>query len=342
MAMQIVVPKRGGPEVLVEREAPPLRPGPGEVLIRVKAAGVNFADLLGRMGLYPEAPPFPYCPGYEAAGVVEARGTDTDRFAEGDRVVAFTRFGGYADRALTLESMTFPLSGRIPFEAGAAFPVNFATADLALFAAGRLRDGDRVLVLGGAGGVGSAAVRLCRRRDVTVLATAGSPEKIAFLAAEGVHHPIAYREADVREEVMRATGGEGVDLVLDPVGGRTLARSLTLLAPLGRVVAYGASELAPGRKRSLWRVFRTLRAFPRPRVTDLMMENRGIHGLNLLPLFGRADLAERFREELLPRLASGEIGPVIHRILPLTAEGAAEAHRELHERRNIGKVVLVR
>ncbi len=339
---EIVVGRRGGPEVFVERQGAAASPGPGEIGIRVEAAGVNFADVLGRMGLYPEAPPIPFCPGYEVAGTVAATGPGVEAFRPGDRVLAFTRFGGYAESAVTLASMTFPLPAGVSFDEGAAFPVNYATADLALSVAGALRAGERVLVHGGAGGVGTAAVRLALRRGAVVLATAGSPEKTAFLLREGVHRAIDHRRESVPDAVRAATGGEGVHLVLDPRGGAGLAESLALLAPLGRVVAYGVSEMAPGRRRSLLRALRVLWSFPRIRATDLMMENRGVLGLNLLTLFGRADLAARFSTEVLPLLAAGRVRPVIHARLPLTAAGAAEAHRILHDRGNVGKVVLVR
>jgi NADPH:quinone reductase-like Zn-dependent oxidoreductase len=342
MSRAIFVTRRGGPEVLADRELPEPNPGPGEVAIRVMAAGVNFADLLGRMGLYPEAPPIPFVPGYEVAGTVTAAGEGVADFAPGDRVLALTRFAGYAESAVTLASMAFRIPDSVPFDEAAAFPVNYATADLALFRVGALIDGERVLIHGGAGGVGSAAVRLARRRDVTIFATAGSPEKVGFMRREGVHHPLDHHREDVRAAVLGATGGDGVHLVIDARGGRGLRESLGLLAPLGRVVAFGVSEMVVGPRRSILRVLRALIAIPKAKPVDLMMKNRGILGLNLLPLFGRADLAARFRSEVLPLLQSGEARPVIHARLPLTAAGAAEAHRLLHARANTGKIVLIR
>ena len=339
---RIVITRRGGPEVLAEREAPRPEPGPEEVRIRVEAAGVNFADLMGRMGLYPEAPPIPYCPGYEVAGTVSAVGAGVESLTEGRPVLAFTRFGGYAEEAVAPASMVFPIPTGVSATAAAAFPVNFATASLCLFRVGGLAGGDTVLIHGGAGGVGTAAVRLALRGDVTVLATAGSPEKVEFLRREGVALAIDHRRSDILFEVMRATDGEGVHLVLDPRGGRPLLQSMDLLAPLGRVVSYGVSEIVPGHRRSIWRALRVFLTFPRVKVLDLLAGNRGILGLNLLPLFGRDDLARRFAEEVLPPFGAGEIEPVVHAELPLTAEGAAEAHRSLHDRENLGKVVLVR
>jgi NADPH:quinone reductase-like Zn-dependent oxidoreductase len=147
----IFVTRRGGPEVLADREVPEPVPGPGEVVIGVEAAGVNFADLLGRMGLYPEAPPIPFVPGYEVAGMVTAIGEGVTEPAAGARVLALTKFAGCAESAVTLASMTFPIPDHVPFDEAAAFPVNFATADLALFRVGAPRDGERVLIRSGRG-----------------------------------------------------------------------------------------------------------------------------------------------------------------------------------------------
>lgn len=341
MPRAIAISKRGGPEVLVDREIPRVAPGPGEVRIDVRAAGVNFADLMGRMGLYPEAPPIPYCPGYEVAGLVDAVGQGVTEIEPGDRVMAVSRFGGYATTAVTKANMAFPLPDGMDFATAAAIPVNFATAELALFAVGALRPGETVLIHGGAGGVGTAAVRLAKRMDVKILATAGGPEKQQFLEKEGVAAAIDYRREDVPGAVRDATGGEGAHLVLDPRGGKGLTESLTLLAVLGRVVAFGAAEIAPGRRRNLLQVIRTVLAFPKIRPVDLLRRNCGIHGLNLLPLYGQSALSRRFRTELLPLFAAGEIAPVLHGTYPLTAEGARQAHEVLHARENLGKTVLL-
>ncbi|MEN8149060.1 MAG: zinc-binding dehydrogenase [Planctomycetota bacterium] len=341
MPNAIMIARRGGPEVLVDREVPTRAPGPMEVRISVRAAGVNFADLMGRMGLYPEAPPIPFCPGYEVAGVVDAVGEGVTNVAEGDRVVAVTWFGGCATEVVTLAVMTFRIPDDLPFATAAAIPVNFATADLALFAVGALSKGERVLIHGGAGGVGTAAVRLAKRAGAVVIASAGSPAKAAFLREEGVHAAIDYRAEDVPAAVRATTDGEGVHVVLDPRGGQGIRESLDLLCPLGRVVAFGVSELATGRKRNLLGVIAKVLRFPKISPLSLLKTCRGVHGLNLLPLYGREDLARRFEERLLPPIVSGEIAPVIHGTYPLTADGARRAHEALHARENIGKTVLV-
>ena len=341
MPSAITITRKGGPEVLCDREIPRIDPGPGQLRIAVRAAGVNFADLMARMGLYPEAPPLPFCPGYEVAGIVDAVGEGVTNVAAGDRVLAITRFGGCAEEVVTDATMTFAIPNTLPFATAAAVPVCFATADLALFAVGALSEGERVLIHGGAGGVGTAAVRLAKRAGAIVIASAGSPAKAGFLRNEGVHTAINYRAEDVPSAVRSATDGEGVHLILDPRGGQGIRESLDLLCPLGRVVAFGVSELAPGRTRNLLGVIARVLRFPKINPISLLKTCRGIHGLNLLPLYGREDLARRFEERLLPPILSGEVAPVIHAEFPLNAEGARLAHEALHSRENIGKTVLV-
>jgi len=339
----IVIPKNGPPSVFEERELPDRRLGPKDVRVRVEAAGVNFADLMGRVGLYPDAPPCPYAPGYEIAGRVEEAGAQVaPTLAPGARVMATTRFWGYADRVRCAEHWVVPIPDEVDFASAAAVPVNYLTAYLALIHCGAARAGDRVLVHGGAGGVGLAVLDLARPLNVALYATAGSDEKCARLEALGVKRAFNYRTGDYAEEARRELRGGGFQLILDPLGPASFEKGLALLEPLGRIVCYGFSSLVTGSKRKLWHAVTSVLKAHKVNPITLMNQNKGIHGLNLAQLFTQRALHRRAMEEMRGLLVAGEIHPTIDKTFPLSARGAADAHIYLHERRNFGKVVLVR
>ncbi|TMQ02560.1 MAG: zinc-binding dehydrogenase [Deltaproteobacteria bacterium] len=242
---QIWITKPGPPEVLQVRDAPDPTPGSGEVRIRVRAAGINFADLMARVGLYPDAPKVPCVVGYEVSGVIDAIGSGVTRFAVGDRVFGMPRFGGYTDTLVISEAQVFRMPDAMSFEEAAAMPVVYLTAHHMMLFTGNLRRGSRVLVHSAAGGVGLAAIDLARSRDCEIYGIAGAA-KHDFLRQRGCQHPID-SAADYVAEVTRATGGKGVDLVLDPVGGKSWSQGYSLLAPVGRLVAFGLSAAASGR-----------------------------------------------------------------------------------------------
>jgi NADPH:quinone reductase-like Zn-dependent oxidoreductase len=338
----IVVPRNGPPEVFEEHEIEERRLAPQDVRIRVLAAGVNFADLMGRVGLYPDAPPLPYAPGYEVAGVVEEAGPRVDpSLAPGTRVVAVTRFWGYADRVRTPAYCAAPIPPDLDAVTAAALPVNYLTAHLALLHVGNARKGERVLVHGGAGGVGLAVLDLARPLGVEMYATAGSDEKCRYLESRGVVKAVNYRTADYEEAFRAALRGRGFHLVLDPLGPDSFEKGLRLLEPLGRVVCYGFSTLVTGRKRNLWHAATTYLGKAKVNPVTLMNRNAGIFGLNLAHLFEERDLLRQGLAELVRRATAKEVAPVVARTFPLTASGAAEAHAFLHDRKNVGKVLLV-
>ena len=247
---QIVIVRYGAPEVLEPRETPDPMPGEGEIRITVHASGVNFADVLARLGLYPDAPKPPVTVGYEVSGRVDAVGPGVASHRVGDRVVALTHFGGYADRVVTPEALAVPIPESIDDIVAAAIPVNYLTALIALYRLSNITGADVVLIHGAGGGVGIAATQLARLRGATIIGTASSSKHDA-IRAQGVDHAIDYRQADVTAEVRRLTNGRGADVVLDPIGGRSFADSYRLLAPLGRLVMYGVSSIAPGRAAQL-------------------------------------------------------------------------------------------
>ena len=334
---QVWIPRIGGPEVLELREAPDPEPKRGQVRVRVRAAGVNFADILARMGLYPDAPPLPAVVGYEVAGEVDKLGPEVGELTIGSRVLAMTRFGGYADQICVPLEQLAPVPARLSFVEAAALPVNYLTAWIMLVHLGNVHLGERVLVHGAAGGVGQAAVQICRARGAQVIGTAsaGKHERLRQL---GVQHCIDYHTEDFEREVMRLTEGAGVAIALDAVGGESFQKSYRCLEHLGRLYMYGVSSLAPGRKRSVYRAARGLLAMPKFKPVPLMQENRGVQGVNLGHLWHRPALVRGMLDDILKLVEEGTLAPVVDSRFPL--EEAAAAHARIQDRENFGKVVL--
>src|SRR5829696_4766235 len=277
---QAVIARHGGPDVFELREAPDPVPGAGELRIRVRAAGINFADILARIGLYPDAPKPPVVVGYEVAGVVDAVGHGVTNPHEGDRVVALTRFGGYSDYVVVPAAQAYRFPDRLSDAEAAAVPVTYLTAAIALYRMAALTSGETVLVHNAGGGLGIAATQLARLRRATVIGTASAGKHDA-LRAFGVEHTIDYRHANVVDEVRRITKGRGVDVVLDPIGGPSFLASYRLLAPLGRLVVFGLSAAAPSERRNWWQAFRAWRSTPKFDPLSMINRNRGVFGLHV-------------------------------------------------------------
>ena len=335
----IFITRRGGPEVLEVREVPDPAPGPGQVRIAVRAAGLQFADVMARMGLYPDAPKLPAVVGYEVAGEVDAVGAGVTSPAPGDRVLALVRFGGQAGKVVLPAQQAVPMPDGMTFEQGAALPVNYLTAYHSLFRIGRLSPGQAVLVHMAAGGVGIAALQLCRTvPGVTVYGTA-SAGKHEVIRAEGCDHPIDYRNRDYEAEVRRLSGGRGVDLVLDALGGADWKKGYRLLRPGGMLVTYGFANLATGPRRSLFVAARQLLSVPRFSPITLMDDNRGVAGVNLGHLWGEPEMVMGELEALLGLFREGKIRPRVDSAFPFEEAGAA--HERLQGRGSVGKVLLV-
>jgi NADPH:quinone reductase-like Zn-dependent oxidoreductase len=339
----VVITKHGGPEVLQVQEMPDPPVGPGEVRITVKAAGINFADTVARVGLYPDAPSVPCVVGYEVAGEVESVGEGVEDHKPGDRVLAGTRFKGYAELVTVPSEMVYSLPKKLSFEQGAAFPVNYATAQAGLVTMGGLEQGDRALIHAAAGGVGIAAIQIAKLRGAEVFGTA-SPSKHDAIREQGVDHAIDYRSQDFAEEVMRITDGEGVDVILDALGPTSARKGYRILRAGGCLILYGASEVSTGEKRNLVAAGRAaLKApfatLPWWKSIGVMNENKGMFGLNMLHWWDQEGSLDRVLQPLLPQLEKGDLQPVVAEAFPF--EQAPDAHRFIAERRNIGKVVLV-
>jgi NADPH:quinone reductase-like Zn-dependent oxidoreductase len=332
---QVWISRRGGPEVLEVRDADDPKPGKGEVRIRVGAAGINFADILARMGLYPDAPPLPCVVGYEVGGKVDAVGDGVTDLAQGDRVLAMTRFGGYSDTVVVPQAQASKIPEDLSFEMAAAIPVNDLTAWLMLVKLGNVSEGDRVLVHAAAGGVGQAAVQICRWKGATVIGTA-SKGKHARLRELGVEHVIDYRNEDFEAVIEERVGK--VDIALDAVGGESFAKSYRVLRPMGRLFVFGVSSFAPGKTRSLLSAIGGLLKMPKFKPVALMDDNRGVFGVNLGHLWDELDRLRPMLDAIRDRVEAGDFTPVVDETFSFTDAG--KAHEYIQDRRNFGKVVL--
>ena len=322
----LVITEHGPPEVLRVQDRPDPEPAPGEALVRVRAAGINFADLMARAGLYPEAPKPPCVVGYEFAGELE----------NGQRVMGGCRFGGYAELVSANTANLVPLPDDWSFAEGAALPVAYATAYAGLIRYGDLRDGERVLIQAAAGGVGIAATQIAKLAGAEVYGTA-SPSKHDTIRSFGVDHPLDY---DFVKGVREIAGEkQPLDLVLDAVGGASFKKGFSLLRPGGRLVCFGASELQAGERRSPLNAVRVLARMPRIGTLGLMRESKSVIGLNMLALWDAKQTLDEYIAPLTDWVEQGRVRPVVAKEFPL--EEGPEAHRYIHERRNVGKVVLV-
>jgi NADPH:quinone reductase-like Zn-dependent oxidoreductase len=337
----VVLTGTGGPEKMVVEERPEPLPGPGEVRVVVRAAGVNFAELLARRGLYPDAPGPPCVLGYEYAGDVDLLGDGVEGLEAGMPVFGPVMFGGQAEMVVVPREQAVPLPDGFGYSEAAALPVNYCTAIAALIVLGGLREGQRVLIHAAAGGVGTAAVQIARDVGAEIFGTAsaGKHEAIRLL---GVEHAIDYRNSDFEQEVLDRTNGEGVDLVIDATGPTAFRKDYRLLRDGGRLVMFGVSELegsrgflSPAGIRALLKM--PLATAPWWKSLAVIGENKSVGGLNLLDWWKREGLG-RLAGLLDDYLERGAIDPVIAREFSFSEAG--EAHRYIEERRNIGKVLL--
>jgi NADPH:quinone reductase-like Zn-dependent oxidoreductase len=334
---QMCIPRYGPPEVLCLQEVPEPPLTAESVRIAVHASGVNFADVLARQGLYPDCPAPPVVVGYEVAGTLEAVGSAVSHLSPGQAVVALTRFGGYAEKVVVPGAYVFPLPPDMSFLDAAALPVNYLTAYTMLYFCGHLQPAERVLIHGAGGGVGLAAVQLCRLRQAETYGTA-SRSKHAFLREQGVRQVFDPRHENIRETLQQLTRGQGMDIVLDPLGGRSFAHSYQLLAPLGRLIMFGVSRMSPGLRRHMLTAVWQLLCMPWFHPVRLLNDNKAVIGVHLGRLWEQTAMLRRAMEDVLHLYTQGSIRPVIAQHFPLTE--AAAAHRYLQERRNIGKVLL--
>ncbi len=327
----IVITKHGGPGALQVQERPDPVCGADQVRIDVAAAGINFADVMARMGLYPDAPKTPCVVGYEVAGTVLEVGSGVEGVGAGERVLAGTMFGGYASQVVVPAGDVVPLPERLTFEQGAAIPVNYATAWAGLIGYGGLQRGERVLVHSAGGGVGIAATQIAKRIGAEVYGTA-SPGKHERIRELGVDHALDYTRPGWERGLPR------FDVVLDAVGGASFRRSYNMLRPGGRLVAFGASSLVSGERRNLVTALRGVARMPRFNMVKQMSESKAVIGLNMLSLWKDRGTLRPWIAPLQELLDDGTVEPVVAEAFPFERAGAAQSM--IVERRNVGKVVL--
>ena len=312
----IVITRLGGPEVLEVRDVPEPVASPGQVLVRVQAAGLNFADLMTAQGGYPGTPKPPLVAGREFAGVEEATGR---------RVMGYTQWAAFAEKTAVLPQLLWPGPEGWSAEQAAAFPVNYFTAYFAYWEAGLLTEanhGKRVLIHAVAGGVGTASVQIGKILGAEMYGTSSLEDKLARVKELGLQHAINYKERDYEEAIKDLTKGEGVDAVFEMLGGEHTAKSIRCLRDFGKVIQYGT---ATGKQPQL-----DLRA--------LYAKAASVQGLWLTYLSGKRDLMNQAWKQLSGWIADGKLHPVVGHVLP--AEQAAQGYRLLQERKNFGKVVL--
>lgn len=320
----IEISKPGGPEVLVSAERPVPEPKANEILVKVAAAGVNRPDVLQRMGKYPVPPGASDLPGLEIAGEVFGLGSSVTKFKIGDKVCALTHGGGYAEYCVTPEAQALPIPKGLSALEAASLPETFFTVWSNVYDRARLAPGESLLVQGGSSGIGVTAIQMAHAMGNRVFATAGSDEKVAACLALGADKGINYRTQDFLEEVKAATGGKGVDVILDMVGGDYVPRELKCLAEEGRLVfiaslggAKAEIDIFEIQRRRLVITGSTLR--PRPEAF-------------------KGAIARNLREKIWPLIEAGKIKPVIHKSFPL--ERASDAHKLMESSQHIGKIVL--
>lgn len=316
----ILVHQFGGPEVLKVEEVPTPKPAAGQVLVRMHGAGVNPYDTYMRNGTYAVKPPLPYTPGSDGAGVIESVGAGVTKFRPGDRVyTAKTVTGAYAEYALALESQVHPLAAKVSFAQGAGVWVPYGTAYHALFQSAEAHASETVLIHGASGGVGIAAVQMARAMGLTVFGTAGTPKGLDLVKREGAHRVFDHTKSGYQEEILKATGARGVDIILEMLANVNLANDLKLLAQRGRAIVIGSRGDVTITPRELMVRRSSVRAFTLWGITEA--EEADIHA------------------GLIAGLENGTLRPVVGKELPLAE--AARAHKEVMEPGAFGKIVLV-
>ncbi|MFH0988889.1 MAG: zinc-binding dehydrogenase [bacterium] len=333
-----VITKFGAPDVLKILEWPVPIIGANDVLVRVHAIGLNFADVMARLGIYPSIPKPPFIPGIEFTGVVEKAGAEVTTLKPGDRVAGFSKQGAYAEYVSISSHLAYRIPDTMSYKEAAALTVTALTAYHALVTLGHLQKGEKLLLHAAAGGVGTIALQIAQFLGAEIYATAGSKEKLELAKSLGAHHLINYREEDFEAWIRHHTGGYGIDVVLDSIGGRTTRKGWNLIAPMGRYIIYGFASVTGERTiRKLGAVIEFLSSpilFP-PAMTS---KNAGMFGFNLYFLSHKVDYLSRALKEILDWYSLGVIKPIIGSTYRF--EDIMHAQAALQARKTVGKVVV--
>ena len=330
----IIVTRHGDPDCMELQELPTPSPRSGEICIRVSKAGINFADILARMGLYPGARNPPFTQVMEVSGTVNEVGPDVKNFKPGDRVVGSGGSGGYSTHTISKAATVFKIPDEITFEVAAAFPAVYFTSYLMVIHPGALQHGESILIHGAAGGVGLAATELAKIAGAKNIFGTCSPNKHDFISDNGV---LPIDKDNFLAEIMDWTEGQGVDLVLDPIGGEHLMQSYRCLGSGGRVCSFGISDMAPTKRKSQWARLKSWLTFPKFDPLKMMSSNRGVFGIHL-GRWKNLDHLGKAKDDLLSWIDEGKINPHVDKVF--SKEQASDAHHYIQDRKNIGKVLI--
>lgn len=334
----VFVTRYGPPEVLEIREIPLPVPSAGEVLVRVKTIGLNFAEVFGRLGVYPGVLKPPFVPGIECSGFIEAVGSGVKGFRKGDRVMVFAKQGAYAEYVCTQAAYVRKLPRSVSFDVGASLSVTYLSAYHGLITLANMRKGEKILVHAGAGGVGTAAIQIAKHLGGEVFATVGSDRKKIVAKREGADHVINYADEDFSTYIRKQTDGYGIDVVLDSVAGSVFQRGWRLLAPMGRYVVYGFAAVTGTRGINKLRAFEQMMRMPWIIPTSLPSKNVSLMGFNLYFLTHKLEYLQEAAQTIISWYGRKIIRPVLGEKFPL--DKIVEAHRFLQSRKSVGKVLI--
>ena len=313
---QIVITKYGDTDVLKIQERQDPEPAAGEVLIKVRAIGVNFADIVARKGLYPDAPKPPCVVGYEVSGVIESVGQGVDSSLIDKSVLALTRFNGYSEKVCVPENQVFAMPESLDFERAAAIPVNYLTAYQLICVMGGLKRGESILIHNAGGGVGLAALDISLHLKATTYGTA-SLKKHPFLKERGIHHCIDYRNQDFLSSIMRHTDRKGVELVIDPIGGKHWKKSYRALRSTGRLGMFGVSTVTESSMGRFFQLAKLLAQMPWYNPLRLMNANKSVFGVNLGHMWNERDKLSEWMQEIVKGIEDGWVRPHVDRTFPI-------------------------
>ena len=308
----------------------------GQVLIKTEAFGLNFADIVARQGDYQECPPLPTVIGYDVVGEVVEIGDDVSNVKIGDRVTAMTRFGGYAEYALTDHRACAKIPADYPAEKATALTTQYCTAYYCFNEITTLHKGDKILIHAAAGGVGTALVQMAVDRGCEIFGTAGSQEKLDYLKSIGVHHPINYRNQDFEAEIKKILGDDDLDVIIDPVGGKSVRKGFRLLASGGRIIMLGVSDMSGS---NVFGKIKSLLGFGFYHPVQFMLKSKSMLGVNMLHIGdNRPMVLKRCLENVVALVEKGVLDPKVGKVFP--ASQLVEAHEYLEGRKSMGKVSI--
>ena len=333
-----VVTRFGAPDVLQVQDWPKPVPGEHDVLVKVKAIGLNFADVMARLGVYPAIPDPPFIPGIEFSGTIEERGSGVRNLRKGDRVWGFTKQGAYAEYVSLPAQMVQPLPRNIDYQHAVSLGVTYLTAYHALVTLANVRKKEKVLIHAAAGGVGIAAIQIAKHLGAEIFATVGSPEKIEIARSHGADVVINYSEQKFADVIRMETDGNGVDVILDSVSGKVMKEGWKLLAPMGRYVLYGFAAVTGKGSINKLKAAREALAVPIIFPASILSRNVGLFAFNLYFLAHKVEYFQSAWKKIVEWHSKGIIKPVIGKVFPF--DQIAEAQAYLQNRKSTGKVVV--